>query len=77
MKTRLDVLKFISGHLIQGRGIKIQLDDKELRLHKTDIDHVWRNAHDNRIIAIINIEMFEVQMADEWAKKPIEFYDLY
>lgn len=76
MKTRIDVLKFISGHIIHGRGIKIQLDGEELRLQFSGIHHIWHNDADKSVVAVINIEMFTIEMSDEWSKQPVEFYDI-
>lgn len=76
MKTRADVLKFISGHIIHGRNIKIQLDGEELRLQFSGIHHIWHNDRLKCVVAIINLESFTVDMADNWAKSKVEFYDL-
>ena len=76
MKTRADVLKFISGHIIHGRGIKIQLDGEELRLQFSGIHHIWHNDTDKCVVAVIDIENFKVDMSNDWANEPVEFYDL-
>lgn len=76
MKTRADVLKFISGHIIHGRGIKIQLDGEELRLQFSGIHHIWHNDRDKSIVAVINTEEYIIEMSTKWAKQPVEFYDL-
>lgn len=76
MKTRSDVLKFISGHMIHGRGVKIQLDGEELRLQFSGIHHIWHNDREGRVIAVINTETFTTEMSNEWASEPVEFYDI-
>lgn len=77
MRTRIDVLKFISGHIVKGRGIKIQLDGKELRLQYSGVCHIWIDDHsDHPIVAIINTETFTVELSCEWANDKVEFYDL-
>jgi hypothetical protein len=76
MKTREDVLKFISGHIFTGRGIRIQLDGEELRLQFSGIHHIWHNNEDASVVAVINIETYSVEMSNDWAKMPVEFYDL-
>jgi len=76
MKTRADVLKFISGHIINGRGIRIQLDGEELRLQFSGIHHIWHNQKDMSVIAVINIETFTIEMSNEWSNQPVEFYGI-
>jgi hypothetical protein len=76
METRADVLKFISGHIIHGRNVRIQLDGEELRLQFSGIHHIWHNQEDASVIAIVNVETFTVEMSNEWAKQPVQFYDL-
>lgn len=72
---RIDALKFISGHIIGGKGIKIQLDGETLRLQFSGMHHIWHNDRDKRVVAVIDTEMFTVDMSSEWAERPIEFYD--
>lgn len=76
MKTRADVLKFISGHIIHGRNIRIQLDGEELRLQFSGIHHIWHSQKDASVIAIINVETFAIEMSNEWANQSVEFYDI-
>lgn len=76
MKTRADVLKFISGHIVHGKGVKIQLDGEYLRLQMSGIHYIWHNDRLKCVVAVINIESFTVDMADDWAKSNVEFYDL-
>lgn len=75
MKTRVEVLKFISDHIVRGRGVKIQLDGEELRLQFSGIHHVWHNDREGRIVAVINTMEFTVEMSSIWAEQPVEFYD--
>lgn len=72
---RIDALKFISGHIIHGRGVKIQLDGEELRLQFSGIHHIWHNDRDGRVVAVIDTETFTIEMSNDWAEQPIEFYD--
>lgn len=72
---RIDALKFISGHMIRGRGVKIQLDGEELRLQFSGIHHIWHNDREGRVVAVINTETFTIEMSSEWAEQRIEFYD--
>lgn len=76
MKTRADVLQFISGHIVHGKGVKIQLDGEYLRLQLSGIHHIWHNDRLQCVVAVINLESFTIDMADEWAKQQVEFYDL-
>ena len=76
MKTRTDVLRFISGHIVHGRGVQIQLDGEYLRLQLSGIHHIWHNDRLKRVVAVINLELFTIDMADEWAQGNVEFYDL-
>lgn len=76
MKTRADVLKFISGRIIHGKGIKIHLDGEELRLQFSGIHHIWHNDRDECVVALINIENLKIDMSNDWANEPVEFYDL-
>lgn len=76
MKTRADVLQFISGHIIHGKSVKIQLDGEYLRLQMSGIHHIWHNDRLKCVVAVINLESFTIDMADDWAKSDVEFYDL-
>lgn len=76
MKTRADVLQFISGHIIHGKSIKIQLDGECLRLQMSGIHHIWHNDRLKCVVAVINLESFTIDMADDWAKSNVEFYDI-
>ena len=76
MNTRADVLKFISSHIIHGKGVKIQLDGEYLRLQMSGIHHIWHNDSYKCVFAVINVESLTIDMADNWAQSNVEFYDL-
>ena len=79
MKTRYDVIKFISYHITNGRGIKIELDGCTLRLEmKPDVPYMlWHNETRNEIAAIINEEQdSDKDFASHWAQSKVEFYDI-
>lgn len=76
MNTRADVLKFISSHIIHGKGVKIQLDGEYLRLQMSGIHHIWHNDEYKCVVAVINVESLTIDMADNWAQSNVEFYDL-
>lgn len=76
MQTRADVLKFISGHIIFGKCVKIQLDGEELRLQFSGIHHIWHNDQDKSIVAVINTEEYTIEMSSKWANSNVEFYDI-
>lgn len=79
MKTRYDVIKFISYHIVNGRGIKIQLDGDILRLEipKDEPYMIWHNETSHDVAAIIHEEQdSDLDFASEWAKQKVEFYDL-
>lgn len=76
METRADILRFISGHIVHGRNIKIQLDGEELRLQFSGIHHIWHNDRDKSIVAVINTEEYTIEMSTKWASSNVKFYDL-
>lgn len=79
MKTRFDVIKFISYHITRGKGVKIQLDDCDLRLEmpKNKPYMIWHNETLHNVAAIINEEQdSHLDYISEWASNPVEVYDL-
>ena len=74
MKTRYDILKLISYHITNGRGIKINLDDSDLRLEmsKDKPYFIWHNETYNQVAAIIYEEQdSNLDYISEWASKSI------
>jgi hypothetical protein len=79
MKNRFDVIRFISYHIVNGKGIKIELDECTLRLemHPEKPYMIWHNETYNEVAAIINEEQDSYNdYASKWAKGKVEFYDL-
>lgn len=76
MNTRADILKFISSHIIHGKGVEIQLDGECLRLQMSGIHHIWHNDQYKCVVAVINVESLTIDMADNWAQSNVEFYNL-
>ena len=72
MDTRFDTIKLISRHITNGKGIKIRIDECDLRLEmcKDKPYMIWHNETHRNVAAIINEENdSHLDFASEWAKE--------
>lgn len=78
MKTRFDVIRFITYHIVGGKGIKIQLDGHDLSMQYASGGYaIWHDETDHTIAAIIHeCDRAEKDTCSDWAKERVEFYDL-
>lgn len=73
MNTRAETIKFITYHIVNGRGIKIYVDGHTLRLQYTNLGYViWHDETDKNIAAIIHEEdSAHKDVYSEWAQSTI------
>lgn len=71
MKTRADIIRLISYHITNGKGVKIHLDGHDLRLQFTDRPYmIWHDETDGTIAAIIYEEdLRNHDIFSAWAKE--------
>lgn len=80
MKTRFDVIKFITYHIVNGKGIKIYLDGDILRMEspKDKPYCIWHNETHPDVAAIIHDEQdSDLDFISEWASHPVEHQTFY
>lgn len=71
MRTRADIIRFISYHIINGKGVKIHLDGHDLRLQFTDKPYmIWHDETDGTVAAIVHEEdLWDHDTFSTWAKE--------